>query len=302
VTVERLQSLVSIVIPGKNAERSIDRVLRMIFQQSWSHFEVVFIDSGSIDRTLEIIKNYPVRVQQIRPEDFNHGCTRNMGVDIAKGDILVYLNSDAIPYNKEWLENLVRPLEQPRVAASYSRQIPHSGLNPADEYFIYRTYPETPKIFEANHLGGKSPDNFVLFSTVSAAIRGDVAKRLRFRDNINLCEDQELACRILRSGYRIAYQPESIVIHSHKRTLLDLFHRYYETGYSTRSIPEFRSYRVSESVRYLRDLTRETTCYVHRRVNHKQTYWCLYSILHILVKSLGFYIGRMRGLKNPVHN
>ncbi|MCK4667799.1 glycosyltransferase family 2 protein, partial [Candidatus Dependentiae bacterium] len=83
---------VSIIIPTKNGEKYLDRVLNMLFSQETAFdFEVIIIDSGSKDKTLKIIKKYPAQLIKIRPREFGHGKTRNYGVGISKGKFLVFL-------------------------------------------------------------------------------------------------------------------------------------------------------------------------------------------------------------------
>ena len=71
---------VSIVIPTKNAGPLLDRVLQAVFEQKTEYvYEVICVDSGSKDETLDIIRKYPCRLFQIPPEEFGHGKTRNYG-------------------------------------------------------------------------------------------------------------------------------------------------------------------------------------------------------------------------------
>ncbi|GAG06643.1 unnamed protein product, partial [marine sediment metagenome] len=101
----------SIIILTKNAGNEFEKLLDAVFSQSSKDFEVVLIDSGSTDKTLEIAKGFPVRIHKIKPESFDHGGTRNLGAKLAKGKYLVYLTQDAIPANRMWLENLIKPLK-----------------------------------------------------------------------------------------------------------------------------------------------------------------------------------------------
>ena len=76
----------SVVIPTKNGEEYLDEVLAAVFgQQAPFDFEVVIVDSGSTDRTLEIIGRYPaVKLHRIPPLEFNHGETRNFAIRQAR--------------------------------------------------------------------------------------------------------------------------------------------------------------------------------------------------------------------------
>ncbi|GAI52085.1 unnamed protein product [marine sediment metagenome] len=96
-------------------------ILTFIYDEK---FEVIIIDSGSTDKTIEIAKEYPVRLIQIKPEEFGHGKTRNYGADISEGEYLVFLTQDAIPFDNNWLRYLISNLEDENVAGVYNKQIP----------------------------------------------------------------------------------------------------------------------------------------------------------------------------------
>ena len=73
-----LKPLISIIIPVKNGSDTIVSCLDAIFKQTLiSKTEVIIIDSGSTDGTLDILKEYDVHIENIDSKDFNHGDTRN---------------------------------------------------------------------------------------------------------------------------------------------------------------------------------------------------------------------------------
>ena len=99
---------VSIVIPSYNGGEDFTKCLQMVFEQKVSFpFEVIVIDSGSTDGTLDFLKGYPIRLKQISPKEFNHGLTRNMGMELARGRYVVLMTQDAIPADNYWLENIL---------------------------------------------------------------------------------------------------------------------------------------------------------------------------------------------------
>ena len=176
------------------------------------HFEIIVIDSGSTDNTIDIIKKYPsVHLVQIKPEDFGHGKTRNLGAEMTKGNYIVFLNADAIPMNAHWLTSLVEPLTvNQNLAGVYSRHIPR------EDCFLYmvrdlRTSMPDQRIFRTKV--GKM--DFLLFSTVSAAMRKETWRQLPFDNDIIIAEDQDWAKKVLDKGFAILYEPVSMVRHSH---------------------------------------------------------------------------------------
>jgi glycosyltransferase involved in cell wall biosynthesis len=220
----------SVLVLTKNEADNIKRCLESIFsQESDREFEVVVVDSGSTDATVEIAKGYPVRIEQIRPESFHHARTRNFAATLASGDVLVYLAADAIPASKKWLQFLVANFVNPGVGAVYGRQLPKAGSSPERLVALSSLYGDSRIV--------KCPDDRVMlgykyyhFSTVNAAIRKATWAATKFPDDFKVFEDVAIAKRILDSGWTIVYEPEAAVIHSHDYPFRTLFKRYFDIG------------------------------------------------------------------------
>src|SRR6266508_3231855 len=88
---------VSVIILTRNGMPLVECCLHSVLDQetSWP-FEVIVIDSGSTDGTLELVKSLPVELIRIKPEEFNHGRTRNLGASQAKGEFVIFLVQDAV--------------------------------------------------------------------------------------------------------------------------------------------------------------------------------------------------------------
>src|SRR5712692_11332837 len=98
----------SILIPTKNGAQELEACLRAVYSQKGTGpLEVIVIDSGSTDATLEIARGFPVRIEQIPPETFHHARTRNYAASLAKGEFLVFLSQDAIPASEAWLGAMI---------------------------------------------------------------------------------------------------------------------------------------------------------------------------------------------------
>ncbi len=212
---------VSIIIPAKNEAENIGKGLEMIYAQVTDYrFEVIVIDSGSSDRTVDIVKTYsPVRLVEIPPGEFGHGRTRNLGAEGSNGDYIVFLNADAIPVDKYWLNPLIAPFtNDKKIAGVYSRHIPREGCYLYMVRDIQKTMPGIPMV--RCHT---KPLDFMIFSTVSCAIPREIRRKYPFNDDIIIAEDQEWAGRVLGHGLKIFYQPSSRVFHSHNYTPRRLF-------------------------------------------------------------------------------
>ena len=206
---------ISIVLLTYNGDIYLAEVLASIFaQKTQFSYEVIAVDSGSSDRTLAILKNYPLRVIQIPNREFGHGRTRNFGAQNTFGRYVVFLTQDATPANENWLENLVRPIvEDQRVAGTYSRQIPRPDCNPIESRDIGIGAGPLSAIKRVDLQDPMQKENyeayrsrFITFSNVSSCIRRDVLDRLPFSERIVMVEDQEWCKRAVESGYWIVYE------------------------------------------------------------------------------------------------
>ncbi len=97
----------SVVILTYNGEKYLSQVLEMIGRQKVKPREVIVIDSGSTDRTLEILRQHAVQLIQIPNDEFSHSRTRNCAAKQAQGKYVVFLTQDATPADSCWLEQLL---------------------------------------------------------------------------------------------------------------------------------------------------------------------------------------------------
>jgi rhamnosyltransferase len=220
----------SILIPTKNGAEDLEATLRAIYSQRDSGpFEVIVIDSGSTDATLEIVRRYPVRIEQIPPEVFHHARTRNYAAGLAKGQFLVFLSQDAIPASETWLGALISNFESHSVGAVYGRQLPRPGSTLERQDVLDAVY-GGGRVVKDPRRGQESGFRYYHFSSANSAIRKEVWQATRFPDDLKVFEDLGIAKRILEGGWKIVYEPQAAVYHSHNHTTVGLFKRYFDGG------------------------------------------------------------------------
>ena len=131
----------SVIINARNEEANIAACLEAVLSQRFSgDFEVIVVDSGSTDRTVEIVQQYPVRLCQTPPEEFSWGGNRNVGARVAQGEYVVYLGADALPTDERWLSNLVAGFDAEDVAGVYGRQVARDWAYPMEKFYLHYTY------------------------------------------------------------------------------------------------------------------------------------------------------------------
>lgn len=222
---------ITVIIPTYFGGKWLESVLDKISRQSVPVDELIIVDSGSRDNTLDIAGDYPVRLLQINSADFDHGGTRTMAAREAKGTILVYFTQDAIPENEQALANLVRPLrDNTNIAASYGRQLPCQDANPFSEHLRLFNYPEqsNTRCWEDRHKFGFKT---IFISNSFAAYRKEcLAEVGYFPEKIIFGEDTCTVARLLKQGYCVHYAGDARVYHSHNYTLVQDAKRYFDIG------------------------------------------------------------------------
>ncbi len=106
----------SIILPTYNNERTIEECLKSIFMQNFpkKYFEVLFIDGGSTDKTLEIARKYPVKI--FKNPKRNEEAARILGIKMAKGEILCFVDADNILVGEDWIKKMLKPFEDKSIA------------------------------------------------------------------------------------------------------------------------------------------------------------------------------------------
>lgn len=282
--------MISVVIPVKDGGADLVRCLDGIAgQRVAEEVEVVVVDSGSSDDSSERARRAGARVHEIPASEFNHGRTRNLGAELAEGDVLVFTTQDAYPADESWLAALVAPLRTDRrVAGAYGRQLPYDDATPPERYFLDYLYGSEPRV---QRLQKASEPTFetTLFSNVNAAIPRAVWREYPFADDLIMSEDQEWSRRVLLAGFELVYEPRAAVFHSHAYTIASAFRRFFDSGVSAE-----RSYATSRAgsgavrragARY----AREEVGWLWRS---RQRRWIPYTAVYELAKFAGLQLGR----------
>ena len=211
---------ISVFIRTKNNDWVISQTLNALFSQTLKPDELVVVDSGSTDKTLDILKEFDISPLQISPDSYIPGKVINETLEKISSDIVIMLNSDSVLLSKDSLNNLIAPFNDPNVVATVGRQIPRHDA----EDWVRRDYdvafPEQ----------GPIPD-FIGLSFPLSAFRLDAWKKEKFYTKSWGSEDTEWGKRIVRNGLgTIEYVPTAITMHSHNYNFSQLFARRFIEG------------------------------------------------------------------------
>lgn len=256
-------TFVSIVMRSYNEAWALKETLPALRRQRHKNWELIVIDSGSTDGSVELIRMFsPAALIQIKSEDYIPGVVLNRGMEEAKSDIVLFLNADATPQGDRWFEPLIEALENPNVAAAFSRQVPRPDCRAvfANDY---------ERCFGPNR---ESRDWDHFFSMVSSGLRRDAWERRGFREDIQYAEDDEYTRWCLERGFEVRYCPESVAMHSHNYTAPQAYRRAVgdarAQAATSGSGKRFFSFPKTVAAGWLRDLRTDLSyCCQNRRLS-----------------------------------
>ena len=281
---------ITLIIPTLNASGCLKSLLPRIGQQDTMPVEIIIIDSASEDNTVEVARSFGAKTIVVPRRTFNHGRTRNLAAQEARGDVIAFMTQDALPFDNTLLRVLTSPLARPEIAGSFGRQIAKPDA-PLPEVFARAfNYPDVPSIKGIRDTEKYGIKTF-FFSNVCSAIKKDLFFKVgMFPENIHANEDMILAAKLMLNGYMVSYVPEARVIHSHSFSPLSQFRRYYYIASSLRRnswILEFAR-PEAEGIRFMK----EEASFLLR---HRGYRWMLHVVLDSFVKYAGYRMGLLTG-------
>jgi rhamnosyltransferase len=240
-----MEPTVSIVIPTRNGGIQFQELLvRLGSQKSVFKPELIVVDSGSSDETVSSARRSGAKVIEIDPATFSHGETRNLGIGQSQGELCILLVQDALPIDDNWLYAMVKHFaEDLLICGVTTRQVPRPDADAVARWEV---------VAHNEHLGIEKKirsisdwhefeklsleDRFFVcnFDNVCSAVRRSVWEKIPFRP-VSFAEDLDWGIRALEHGYKIVYEPQAGVIHSHLRPALYHLRRQYV---SAKIVPE----------------------------------------------------------------
>jgi rhamnosyltransferase len=279
-----------VIIPTLNAQDKIGPLLDTLARQSVSA-KVYVIDSASSDETAATAQSHGGRVLVIDRKDFDHGGTRNLASRQTSGEFLLFLTQDALPASDDYIEKLIHPLQNPKIGASFGRQLPRPDATPPEKFARLFNYPDAPIVKGKEDLPRLGIKTF-FFTNVCSAIKRAVFNELGgFPERIIMNEDMIFAAKAILRGYKIAYIANACVYHSHNYSLVEQFKRYFDIGVSLYEYKWILDYGNAEGkgAEFLREQLR----YLKKKRSYQ---WMPVALGDAFVRYLGFRLG----LHNPL--
>ena len=237
-----MQVTASIIIRTYNEARHLGGLLQGIARQYQNGFdhEVIVVDSGSTDETLDIARKEGARIVSIPKEEFSFGRSLNVGCEAAQGDTLVFISGHCVPASDRWLHELVQPIYDGRVSLAYGRQLPGNENKFSEGQLFLKFYPEDSQL----------PQDGFFCNNANAAIGKAIWTDYRFDEELTGLEDMELGQRLVEDGMKIGYVAEAPVYHHHSETWRQIKGRYEREAIALRKIMPEVTISVGDFVRY----------------------------------------------------
>ena len=292
----------SVVITVKNPGNIFNDVIAMVLSQvtPWD-YEVIVIDSGSKDGTVEKLKTLSDKINLIciPSEEFGHGRTRNFGARHARGDFVAFLTHDAIPETIEWLSELVTALELDDTAcAAFGRHIAHHDADPFTKLDLQMHF----DIFESaaaaqskfsDHISYEKQSTHRQFlhfySDNNSCLRKSVWTVYPYPDT-EFAEDQLWAATVIDAGFSRIYVRSAVVRHSHEYSPVATFRRAFDESSAFQKI---FGYSVCGGLLWV--VLSAIKCCMHDlrfAVTNKVPMRCvILRVLRNFMRCLGHYIG-----------
>lgn len=234
-----IKEKISIIIPTKNAGNLFEiTIKKIITQKNIDNLEIIIIDSGSTDNTLDICKKYNLKIYKISPDKFSHSGTRNLGAKYATGKYLVFTVQDAFLLNENTLFEAISFMKNNGCYACSSRQIPRCDADFSASFQI-KNYTSTifPKrknqiinisLKKFNKLTLPIKRSYCVIDDVFAIYDKNLFIKMKgYNEKYRYGEDLEMCQRLISKNYKIASLYSNGVIHSHNRPISYQFKRSY---------------------------------------------------------------------------
>ena len=221
---------IEIVCPLYNAEKYIEPLHASLLKQEKVEIKnITYILTESKDNSEKILKQNKIPFEKIKTSEFSHSLTREKEAMKSTADILVFISQDAVITDDLWLHKLTKDIDGKEIVATYSRQI--TKYKNLEKYTREVNYPAKSIVKSQKDIEKYGLKTF-FFSDVASAIDAKVFKKLKGYDGkkLPISEDMYIAYKIIMAGYKIKYCADSVVYHSHKFTLKQIYDRYKLTG------------------------------------------------------------------------
>ena len=217
----------SIIIRTFNEEKYLPGLLKAIREQTYRDFELIVVDSGSVDGTRDVAEEYCDKLIRVERQDFTFGHSLNVGIQHGNCPFIAIISAHTKPIGESWLARLIEPLRGDRTAMVFGRQMGWRSSK-------FSEIQDFQRIFVPGRETRKPP-HFVV-NNGNSAVRRDLWERRGFDEVLPGLEDIEWAKHWVERDYEVVYEPKAAIFHIHEETWPQVQRRYYREGVAARRI------------------------------------------------------------------
>ena len=235
---------VDVIVPVYKPDEKCKKLIERLHRQSYPVQRIILINTeqkyfDDYFGKSGFLKKYDnLLIRHITADEFDHGGTRRMGVELSDADYFICMTDDAVPVDDKLVEELLKPLLDGRVAAAYARQLPGKDATLTERYSRSFNYPSKAVIKSAEDIPTMGIKTFFCSNVCAAYDRKVYDKVGGFEEHMIFNEDMVNARHFLDAGEKIAYVPTARVIHSHHYGNLQQLQRNFDLGVSQAQFPE----------------------------------------------------------------
>lgn len=231
----------SVVIRAYNESRHLGRLLEGLARQTCRELEVILVDSGSTDSTVQIAQSYGAGIVRIPPDEFTFGRSLNLGIRAASCDFVVIASAHVYPVYPDWIERLLQPFHDPGVAIVYGKQRGTAGSAFSEQQIFLQWFPDVDTMDQANPF----------CNNANAAIRKALWQEQPYDETLTGLEDLAWARWARSQGKAVAYAARAEVVHVHEETPSGVYNRYRREGMAFKRIFPESHFSVYDCVRLI---------------------------------------------------
>ena len=240
-----MKPVCSIVIRAFNEEKHIGKLLQGIASQTLKPVQTILVDSGSTDCTVSIAESFGASIVHIKPGQFTFGKSLNFGISHAEADLIVLVSAHVYPVYPDWLEKILEPFRDEKVALVYGKQSGCATSKFSEMQVFRHWFPD------ASDFNQTTP----FCNNANAAIRKNLWEAHPYDENLTGLEDLAWATWAKEKNYKIAYSAEAEIVHVHQETWKGVYNRYRREGMAFKRINPQATFSFLEFLKVLRENT-----------------------------------------------
>ncbi len=221
----------SIVVPTFNGGASWQRAAAAIRTQRPAPQRILIIDSGSTDDSVDISASHGFEVVAIATADFDHGGTRQTGIELLpEAEIIVLLTQDAILLARDSVALLVESFKNPKIGVAYGRQVAGPDASLYEQHARTYNYPDQSMVKSLDSIPALGIKTVFCSNSFAAYRRSALQNVGGFPHRTLFAEDMVVAAKMILAGFKVAYNADAVCEHSHDYTVSQEFRRAFDIG------------------------------------------------------------------------